>query len=137
MKPMVYIIQDHMIWILYNDCKFREYLIPKYFPSWRKEPRRGTVVCRRLGRQHFILKNRCSEECWKPITIIKIINKQTNNYDTHSCAVLWLASLMSQGCDRKLGMCGGWEQQFREYNVSDIDNFHGYLIEQTIESKNN
>ena len=35
----------------------------------------------------------------------KIITNQQN--DTHSRAVLWLASLMSQGCDRKLGMCRG------------------------------
>ena len=44
---MVYIIQNHMIWILYDDCKFREYFIPKYFPSWR-------------------------EEYWKPITMIRL-----------------------------------------------------------------
>ncbi len=36
---MVYIIQNRMIWILYDDRKFREYFIPQYFPSWREEPR--------------------------------------------------------------------------------------------------
>ena len=34
---MVYIIQNRMIWILYDDRKIREYLIPKFFPSWRGE----------------------------------------------------------------------------------------------------
>ena len=66
MKHMVYIIQNRMIWILYDDRRFREYYIPKYLPSWREEPRKGV--------EHFILKNRCSEEYWRPITVIKKIN---------------------------------------------------------------
>ncbi len=44
---MVYIIQDRVIWIFYKDYSFREYFIPKYFPSWR-------------------------EEYWKPITVIRL-----------------------------------------------------------------
>ena len=34
---MVYIIHKRMVWILYDDRKFREHNIPKYFPSWREE----------------------------------------------------------------------------------------------------
>jgi hypothetical protein len=46
MKPMVYIIHNRMIWILYDDRMFREYYIPKYFPSWREEYWRPATVIR-------------------------------------------------------------------------------------------
>ena len=46
MKPMVYIIHNRMIWILYDDRMFREYYILKYFPCWREEYWRPATVIR-------------------------------------------------------------------------------------------
>lgn len=62
---MVYIIQNRMIWILYDDRKFREYFIPQYFPSWREDPD---------GELWYAVGSvdRCSEEYWRPITVIRL-----------------------------------------------------------------
>ena len=66
----------------------------------------------------------------------KIINKQTTMTPTRVPCYGWRA-WWAKAATASWEWAGDWEQQFREYNVSDIDDFHGYLIEQTIESKNN
>lgn len=45
-SPMIYIIHNRIIWIVYNEHDLNEQFMQMFLPSWRKEHREPVTVIR-------------------------------------------------------------------------------------------